>query len=57
MDALPELVAQTSFTRDLDRPLHQLADLAHRIGGVRRVTYAEAEQVRPLVRAILDGDA
>jgi hypothetical protein len=57
VDALPELVAQTSFTRDLDRPLHQLADLAHRTGGVRRLTYAEAEQVRPLVRAILDGDA
>ena len=57
VDALPELVAQTSYTRDMERPLHRLADLAHRVGGVRRATYAEAEQLRPLVRAILDGDA
>jgi energy-coupling factor transporter ATP-binding protein EcfA2 len=57
IDALPELVAQTSYTREMERPLHRLADLAHQVGGVRRVTYAEAEQVRPLVRAILDGDA
>jgi hypothetical protein len=57
VDALPELVAQTSYTRELGRPLHHLAELAHRVGGVRRATYAEAEQLRPLVRAILDGDA
>ncbi len=56
VDALPELVAQTSFTRDMDRPLHRLADLAHRVGGVRRATYAEAEQLRPVVRTLLDGD-
>jgi hypothetical protein len=55
VDALPELVAQTSYTRDMERPLHRLADLAHQVGGVRRVTYAEAAQVRPWVRAILDG--
>jgi hypothetical protein len=35
--------------------LHRLADLAHQVGGVRRVTYAEAAQLRPVVRAILDG--
>jgi len=57
VDALPELAAQTSYTRDMDRPLHRLAELAHRVGGVRRATYAEAEQLRPLVRSILDGDA
>lgn len=56
VDALPELVAQTSFTRDMDRPLHRLADLAHRVGGVRRASYAEAAQLRPVVRALLDGD-
>jgi hypothetical protein len=56
VDALPELVAQTSFTRDMHRPLHRLADLAHRVGGVRRATYAEAAQLRPVVRALLDGD-
>jgi hypothetical protein len=57
VEALPELVAQTSFTRDMGRPLHRLADLAHRTGGVRRATYAEAEQLRPVVRSILDGEA
>jgi hypothetical protein len=56
VDALPELVAQTSFTRQMERPLHKLADLARRVGGVQRATYAEAEQLRPVVRAILDGD-
>ena len=55
VDALPELVAQTSYTRDMERPLHRLADLAHQVGGVRRVTYSEAAQLRPVVRAILDG--
>jgi hypothetical protein len=57
VDALPELVAQTSFTRDMDRPLHRLADLARQTGGVRRATYAEALDLRPLVRSILDGEA
>lgn len=57
VDGLPELVAQTSYTREMERPLHRLADLAHQVGGVRRVTYAEADQLRPVVRAILDGDA
>jgi hypothetical protein len=57
VDALPELVAQTSYTREMERPLHRLADLAHRVGGVRRVTYAEAAQLRSCVRDILDGTA
>ncbi|HEX3932288.1 MAG TPA: hypothetical protein VHW64_16425 [Nocardioides sp.] len=57
VEALPELVAQTSFTREMTRPLHRLADLAHRTGGVRRVTYAEAGQLGPVVRAVLDGEA
>ena len=56
VEALPELVAQTSYTREMQRPLHRLADLAHRVGGVQRATYAEAEQLRPLVRAIFGGD-
>jgi hypothetical protein len=55
VDALPELMAQTSYTREMERPLHRMAGLAHRVGGVRRATYAEAEQLRPVVRAILDG--
>lgn len=55
VDALPELMAQTSYTREMERPLHRLADIAQRVGGVRRATYAEAAQLRPVVRAILDG--
>jgi hypothetical protein len=56
VDALPELVSQTSYTRQMERPLHRLAALADRVGGVHRVTYAEAVQLRPVVRALLDGD-
>jgi hypothetical protein len=40
----------------MERPLHRLAALVGRVGGVRRVTYAEAAQLRPIVRALLDGD-
>ena len=57
VDALPELVAQTSYTLEMERPLHRPADLPHRGGGGRRVTYAEAEQVGPHVRGMVDGDA
>ncbi len=47
IDALPELVGQTSYTRAMDRPLHRLAGLAREAGGVRRVTYAEAVPAPP----------
>lgn len=57
VEALPELAAQTSFTREMTRPLHRLAELAQQTGGVRRVTYAEADQLRSVVRAILDEQA
>ena len=58
VDALPELVAQSSYTRDMpERPLHRLADLAHDVGGVRRATYAEAATCARLVRSLLDGAA
>jgi hypothetical protein len=55
VDALPELVSQTSYTRQMERPLRRLAALAGRVGGVHRVTYAEAAQLRPIVRGLLDG--
>lgn len=57
LDALPELVSQTSYTRQMERPLHRLAGIADRVGGVRRATYAEAAQLRPLVRSLLDGES
>jgi len=54
IEALPDLVAQTSFTRGMDRPLARLASIADRVGGVRRVTYREAADLLPLVRELLD---
>ena len=55
VDALPEMVTQTSYTRLMDRPLHRLAALARSVDGVRRVTYAEATQLMPVVRELLMG--
>jgi hypothetical protein len=55
VDALPEMVTQTSYTRMMDRPLHRLAGIAASVGGVRRVTYAEATQLLPVVRDLLEG--
>jgi hypothetical protein len=40
----------------MERPLHRLAALAHSVGGVRRVTYAEAAQLLPVVRGLVTGD-
>ncbi len=55
IDALPEMVTQTSYTRRMERPLHRLAALADSVGGVRRVTYAEAAQLLPVVRGLVTG--
>jgi ATPase family associated with various cellular activities (AAA) len=53
IDALPDLVAQTSFTRAMARPLARLAGIADRLGGVRRVTYRESADLLPVVRDLL----
>lgn len=53
VEALPEMVSQTSFTRQMDRPLQRLAALARHVGGVRRVTYAESAELAPIVRSLL----
>lgn len=53
IEALPDLVAQTSFTRTMDRPLHRLAGIADRLDGIRRVTYAESADLLPVVRDLL----
>ncbi|WP_191907845.1 hypothetical protein [Nocardioides cynanchi] len=55
IEALPEMVTQTSYTRLMERPLHRLAALAESVGGVRRVTYAEATQLLPVVRGLVSG--
>jgi len=57
IDALPELVEQMSYLRSLSSPLQSLARLCDALGGVRRVRYAEAETVAPLLPEILDGAA
>ena len=41
-DALPELVAQTSYLGDMPAPLRTIAAHAAAVGGVRRVVYREA---------------
>jgi ABC-type glutathione transport system ATPase component len=53
VDGITELVGQSSYSRMLDRPLHSLAALAHDVGGIARVTYAEAADLRPAVDALL----
>lgn len=53
-DALGELVAQTSYLADLDRPLEQIARLVESACGVQRVVYREAEELGDLVEAIAE---
>ncbi|WP_448811692.1 hypothetical protein [Agromyces bauzanensis] len=53
IDALPDLVPQTSYLSALDRPLRTLAELIASTGGVRRLVYSEAETLPPLVDDIL----
>lgn len=53
VEALPEMISQASFTRQMDRPLQRMAGLVHHVGGVRRVTYREAAQLEPVVRSLL----
>ncbi len=53
VDALPELISQASYTRQMDRPLQHMAGLAHHVGGVHRVTYRESDQLEPVVRSLL----
>lgn len=54
-DALPDLVSQTSFLHDQPAPLRFIAALAAATGGIRRLTYAEAETLAPIVEALAAG--
>lgn len=49
IDALAELAPEVSFLGRFDRPLHRLADVLHRAGGAKRVTYREAQDLAPLL--------
>lgn len=53
IDALRDLVPQTSYLASLDRPLRTLAELVESTGGVRRVVYSEADTLPGLVDDIL----
>jgi hypothetical protein len=55
VDGITELVAESSYSRMLERPLHRLAALAHDVGGIVRVTYTEAADLRPVVAQLLGG--
>jgi hypothetical protein len=52
-DALCELVPQTSYLSARERPLTELLQVFAERGGVRRVVYAEAESLPPLIAEIL----
>ncbi|UIP59990.1 hypothetical protein DSM26151_29040 [Agromyces marinus] len=53
LDALPELVAQSSFLFELDRPLGTLIETIRSTGGVRRVVYSEAASIPTLIDDLL----
>ena len=55
--ALAELAPQTSYLSRLPRPLHRLADALVATGGLRVVSYREADSLLPVVRELLDGAA
>lgn len=52
-DAIPLLVTQMSYLADLDRPLVELCTLLETVGGVRQLSYREAESVVPLVTTLI----
>ena len=56
IEALSELVPQTSHFRALQRPLRTLLETIVATGGVRRVVYSEASSLPPLVDELLSGD-
>lgn len=53
LDAIVEIVPQTSALPALDRPLGRLLDLVQACGGVRRLRYRDIDSVVDLVRAVV----
>lgn len=53
IEAIEALAPETSALGALPRPLHRLAELIERTGGVRQVHYAEAGDLGPVVEEIL----
>jgi hypothetical protein len=55
--ALAELAPQTSYLSRLPKPLHRLADALVATGGLRVVSYREADSLLPVVRGLMDAAA
>ena len=49
LDAIAALTPETSHLPELDKPLQRMASLCESVGGVRAVTYRDAEQLAPLL--------
>ena len=57
LEALPALAEQSSALQLLPRPLHLIADLLDRTGGLRRITYREVGDTVPLILELVRGGA
>jgi hypothetical protein len=53
IEALSELVPQTSYLSALESPLRTLLEMILATGGVRRVVYSEASSLAPLIDEVL----
>lgn len=54
IEALSELVPQSSYLSALDRPLRTLVGMIRSTGGVRRIVYSEASTLPSLVDGLLE---
>lgn len=55
LDAIAALTPETSHLPEIDKPLQRMAALCDSVGGVVRVTYAEAADLAPLLPGWLEG--
>lgn len=53
VDAFALIAPQASALARTEKPLHRLAEIFESTGGVKRVTYAEAATLLPLIRVLL----
>lgn len=54
LEAMLELLPQTSALPSLERPIQRLCEAIDRCGGVYRLTYAQIDEVKALVRDLLE---
>lgn len=57
LDALVALAPETSSLAALERPLHVLAGLIEKVGGLRAVRYHDAVDLEPVVADLMNGAA